>query len=211
MKTLSRHGGCLFLISGLLSMPVSANLLVNGDFSAGNTGFSTNYNFSSVGLGAARTYTITTDPRLNHAAAKSYGDHTTGTGLMMAVNGATTANVRLWEQTVAVNGNTDYTFEFWASSWTVSGGLATCQVYINGIAAGPAVQFPGTAGVWASYATDWNSGVNTSAVITLMTIAPFHSGGDDFALDDFSFDVPEPAALLLLGWGCIVLRLKRSR
>src|SRR5262249_28180063 len=44
--------------------PPAANLLVNGDFEAGNTGFTSQYIFSSDQIGDAGVYTITTNPEL---------------------------------------------------------------------------------------------------------------------------------------------------
>jgi hypothetical protein len=72
---------------------VSGNLITNGDFEAGNTGFTTEYNYlnpSNTGtwtLGPEYLYTIGTNPNLYHSAWASFGDHTSGFGKMMIVNG----------------------------------------------------------------------------------------------------------------------------
>jgi hypothetical protein len=71
--------------------PNTANLLVNGDFSLGNTGFTSDYIFTSDILPAG-TYCIDTDPHHCHPLAASYGDHTSGTGLMLIANGDVTPN-----------------------------------------------------------------------------------------------------------------------
>lgn len=77
-------------------LPVSAvspNLIVNGNFEAGNTGFFTEYSYlnpANTGtwtLGPEYMYTVGTDPNLYHSAWASFGDHTSGTGKMMIVNG----------------------------------------------------------------------------------------------------------------------------
>jgi len=82
----------------LCAVPVAAdgpNLILNGDFEAGNTGFTTDYNYVDPGntgswtLGPPYTYTVSTDPHLYHSAWTSFGDHTTGNGtMMMIVNGS---------------------------------------------------------------------------------------------------------------------------
>ena len=88
-----------------------SNLIVNGDFESGNTGFGTEYSYldpSNTGpwtLGPEYLYTVSTDPSLYHSAWSSFGDHTSGTGKMMIVNGTwddytPDYNAIVWEQTV---------------------------------------------------------------------------------------------------------------
>ena len=91
------------------------NLLVNGNFEAGNSGFSSDYVYSQ--LGAAATYTILTNPANAHEAASSFGDHTSGSGQMMALNGADSSNVVVWSQSVTVSPNAIYEFSGWVASW----------------------------------------------------------------------------------------------
>src|SRR5262245_41705434 len=99
---------------------LSGNLIANGDFSLGNAGFGTGYTYSPGDVGPAQSYDVVDDPahsRPHDANPVSYGDHTTGTGLMMAVNGATAPDVVVWSQTVAVSPASDYDFSLWLSSW----------------------------------------------------------------------------------------------
>lgn len=76
----------------------NGNLITNGGFEDGNTGFTTEYTYldpSVTGgwtLGPEYMYTVSTDPSLYHSAWSSFGDHTSGTGNMMIVNGT-------WEDT----------------------------------------------------------------------------------------------------------------
>lgn len=97
MKT-KRWLGILLTLAMLFSLTtpvyaVTGDLITNGDFEAGNTGFTTEYNYlnpSITGtwtLGPEYLYTIGTNPNLYHNAWTSFGDHTTGTGKMMIVNG----------------------------------------------------------------------------------------------------------------------------
>jgi hypothetical protein len=96
----------------LYAVPVSAagpNLIVNGDFEAGNTGFTTQYTYldpSNTGpwtLGPPYMYTVGTNPHLYQSAWTSFGDHTTGTGKMMIVNGTTSEPPKLvWGQDVTL-------------------------------------------------------------------------------------------------------------
>jgi CARDB len=162
-----------------------ANLIVNGDFEAGNTGFSTQYFRGS--LLAPQTYDILRNPRDGHPSAASFGDHTSGSGLMMAVNGAERANVLVWSQTVSVVPNTDYSFSSWVASWTSGPGdlsiLANLDFSINGSSLGASLA-PDPVGVWQRFTAGWNSGANTSATIRIIDLHIGH--GNDFALDDIT-------------------------
>jgi len=192
----------------------AANLIPNGDFSAGNTGFTSDYVNGTSGQGV---YELTTDPHIHHSTAISFHDHTTGSGLFYIADGATTANKVAWRTTVSVDPNTPYAFSGWKSSWGNDGtghdpSPANLQASINGTPIGSTVA-PSTDGVWAPFTMAvWNSGSATSATLTIVdqNIASF---GNDFALDDLSFasSVPEPVSLSLVTIGALVTVLTRCR
>ena len=95
----------------------SDKLIINGDFEAGNTGFQTDYKYldpSQTGvwtLGPEFMYTISTNPSQYHSYwGPGFGDHTTGTGSMMIVNGTPTATepkALVWGQIVNLPGVPD--------------------------------------------------------------------------------------------------------
>ena len=80
----------------LTTTGLGANLIVNGDFEAGNTGFTSDYtyvapplsNSGTNSLGAPAVYSVETDPYKGHAGWASYGDHTSGAGNMLIGNAA---------------------------------------------------------------------------------------------------------------------------
>ncbi len=84
----------------------SGELVVNGDFSSGATGFSSDYIPGTGGtyglLSNAGTYAVSTNPQLTHVNFQSFGDHTTGFGSMLVMNGAEIINQNVWCQTVVV-------------------------------------------------------------------------------------------------------------
>ena len=166
-----------------LAPPSLANLIVNGDFESGNTEFSTDYGFSPGGIRTDGTYHVLTDPSSAHSEAASYGDHTSGSGLMMAVNGSPSSGLIVWSQTLTVTPNTDYHFSAWISSW-VSASPATLRFLINGESIG-VFTAPAISGVWQQSTATWNSGSSTSATIQIFDLNTAHTG-NDFALDDLA-------------------------
>ncbi len=86
----------LFILTALfIAAPVFAQSVVNGDFESGNSGFSSDYGYvvpetmrSARRHWRRRRLHVHNNPRLCHAGLRSFGDHTTGSGLMMIVNGA---------------------------------------------------------------------------------------------------------------------------
>lgn len=210
----------VILLSGqLLADPV--NIIVNGDFEAGNTGFSTGYTYSPGNIHGPGTYDIVTDPQLSHASATSFGDHTTGSGYMMAINGSETAGVSLWLQPVSVIPDALYTLSFWVANWYPSA-PTTLDVQINGTSVGTIT--PSGVGIWQEFTADWLSDAATSASIGIVSMGTAYSG-NDYALDDISFmdppvdidrldtpiETPEPSTLLLSGLGFLGLALVRKR
>jgi hypothetical protein len=92
-----------------------AGLIVNGDFESGNTGFASDYKHSPGGIANEKSYAVADNPHDVHSLAASFGDHTSGEGLMLAVNGATKSNRTVWEQAVVVDPGGEYEFSGWVA------------------------------------------------------------------------------------------------
>jgi gliding motility-associated-like protein len=167
------------------------NLVSNGNFSAGNTGFSSSYSFvpsAPTALWPPGVYVIDTDPHNDHPNAYSFRDHTTGMGNMMAINGASTP-VGVWSETISVIPNTDYNFSAWFSNWSsdTSANFPLIQFQVNGGLLGTTTfAFVPTPGRWTQFNSTWNSGINTSATICIYDLQTSYNG-NDFAIDDISF------------------------
>jgi len=164
-----------------------SNLVNNGDFSAGNTGFSSSYRDTSgpSSLYPEGFYTVVNNPNSVHPGFVSMGDHTTGTGNMMVVNGASSP-VSVWCQVIAVTPNTYYDFSAWGATISPAGNPAVLQFSINGSLVGTSLSLSNSTGIWQQFHTVWYSGSNTSIDICI-TDQQTALGGNDFAIDDISF------------------------
>jgi gliding motility-associated-like protein len=167
------------------SMVALNNLIVNGDFSAGNTGFTSSYNYTPPPNTAEGQYWVSTNPQTWNGGMAACGDHTTGSGNMLLVNGATTPNASVYCQTISVVPNTDYAFSAWLATLT-TGNLAQLQFSINGTLLGNIFSAPPNTCDWQQFYSVWNSGANTSASICIVN-QNTNAGANDFALDDISF------------------------
>jgi hypothetical protein len=198
------------------------NLLTNGNFEAGNTGFLTQYNVSTPfppgpdGPGHYNVYNQTI--QFNPAFGQTFGDHTTGQGLMMVVNSSLVANTYFWGQNIAVTPNTNYTFTGWFTHALINPdpNPAVISLSINGSALGAGFSVAPTTGTWQQYTAVWNSGSNSVANLRLVNTNTTDFG-NDFVVDDLSFVgtgvAPEPGTLALLGLvslpGVALLRRKK--
>lgn len=175
--------------SGIYTLTVKFkpnDIALNGNFEGGNTDFTSDYTYGTPPTLAIGGYGVVTDPAsFTSETWTSFGDHTTGSGKMMTIDGATAAGKNFWCQTVPVSQNTNYTFSFWAAQ--IIQPPPQIQVSINSTAIGtflPLTSDP--IGKWVKYTTStWNSGPATSATIC-MTDLVYNSFGNDFAIDDIA-------------------------
>ena len=101
----------LYLISFPLEVDNNlSELLSNGDFEAGNTGYASDYTHSPGNTQPEGTYDVVHDPQHSHPRGASFADHTSGTGLMLVANGAADTTRAVWGQSVAVTTHTTYTY-----------------------------------------------------------------------------------------------------
>lgn len=162
----------------------SGDLIANGDFENGNAGFSSSYVYGT-NITPAGTYYVANNPNTYHSGFAACGDHTTGAGNMMIVNGSSAPNVSVWCETINVVPNTDYAFGTWIAGLN-NGSPAILQFQINGSLIGPPFTASTTSCLWQQFYAVWNSGANTTADICIVN-QNTTVGGNDFALDDISF------------------------
>lgn len=181
-----------------LSTTYGPSLVVNGDLSAGNSGFTSDYVAvaNTGGLLSEGTYyvgvasdvwtltgqdNITTDP---------FGDPD---GPVMYVNGSPNPGDVYWSQTFAVDANTDYDFSVWATNanaWAGTNGNGDAdplfELVVNGsvVASGQLSYL--TAGQWEQFTGTWNSGSATSVTVSMLS-ASTSAWGNDLAIASLSF------------------------
>ncbi|MCW3091317.1 MAG: type sorting protein [Ferruginibacter sp.] len=192
------------------SITVAQELVPNGNFSSGNTGFTTAYIYNFNNTSVEGTYSVRTDAHLTNGPFNGK-DHTTGTGNFMIVNGAPApAGALAWAPIapLVVQPNTTYYFSAWALTLTNITGkpssfTAILQFKINGVQSGSIAYLPNgytvTSGpyTWVRFFGQWNSGPATTADISIVDLSTA-AGGNDFGLDDISFGTLSPVSLSAL-------------
>jgi hypothetical protein len=225
-RKLSMAGWLAVLVLALASSSVQAILVPNGGFESGNQDFTSAYGYvASTGhntLQGEGLYAVGYNPYDYHASWASYGDHTSGTGKMMIVNGAGSP-VDVWTSSaITVAPNTLYYFSVWVAS-SYSESPANLVFKVNGTQMGSDFTASATTGVWQQFYCTWYSGAQSSASLYLYNRNTALSG-NDFTLDDIALEtfrpegatgvggtVPLPSTVLLLGSGLVGLLAWRRR
>jgi hypothetical protein len=215
----------LAALTALLGLQVpaafSANLIVNGDFADGDSGFSSEYSYSA-NLGSQGFYYVGTDPHADNGFWSYTGGTPTGAPSenMLIVNGGSVGTNKVWyEDGLTVTPDTTYTFSVYLLNLYPQS-PATLNFSIDGAALGTTFTAGAAVGTWVPFYSTWYSGSNTVANVALVdTNTSF--GGNDFALDlvcltagggcavgapvggtgTIASGVPEPATWVMMGLG----------
>ncbi|HLA56365.1 MAG TPA: gliding motility-associated C-terminal domain-containing protein [Flavobacterium sp.] len=194
----------LFLLLMIGSADLSAQILTNGDFESGGSGngfFVHDYTLINplTGISTPGFYARTTNPALMNATYNAGGDHTTGTGNMLVLDGSTLGNRFFWTTgntggaIVGFTAGTTYIFSFWiksVSSEVTSDDATRANIgifFVNANNINPANQnflAPLPSEGWVNIQYSFVATAN-NAMVRLKT----NSGiaiGNDFAVDDFS-------------------------
>lgn len=112
-----------FIVLFVLGRPIFSEelngieLIENGDFEAGNSGFQSDYIYDFYFLDLPGYFYVLDDASLYHSTFAACGDKTTGSGKMMFVNGDEAPDKTVWSQNVGpFLPGIQYEFSFWATS-----------------------------------------------------------------------------------------------
>ena len=188
--------------SSTASVRAGFELAVNGDFSAGNTGFNTPLFFNQqyqyvpdapgiqTELQSPGFYSIDTNANNFNASYQGH-DHTTRNGKFMIVHGFPLIQVPAWEKTVNVVPNTLYYFSAWAQGLDSLNNNPILKFTVNGNQLGTNLalvnhgQSPTAPDNWTRFYGTWNSGTATAASFAITDVQTI-SLGNSFGLDDIS-------------------------
>lgn len=192
--------GCTELTSVIIqfgdSLVYNDNLIVNGDFSFGNEGFTSDYEYVSEkgysteseednALWHEGKYAVGISPHDYHRNFIEHGDHTTGTGNMLIVNGSPDNTNYVWKQNVLVEKGKTYEFSVWYMQAVPDNTFKEDIEYtINEkIILGAYDKTENELERFYGRYTATESGEIEIKIRTLSEI----KGGNDFAIDDISF------------------------
>ncbi len=178
------------------------------------------YNDPGGYLGGEGTYSISTDPALNHGGNNPFrhlDSDQGGDGYMMVVNGASQSGVTIWQGApISIEAGTTYRFsgyvtnvntdEGW-SAWRSTQAILSASISLDGGGSwrsfGEVVNLtlthdpkdperPINPNDWNLFSVEWSNTTSTSVILRLQNVQTA-VGGNDFALDSLSLVALPPA------------------
>jgi hypothetical protein len=171
---------------------LAQNLIFNPGFEQGNTGFASDYSFSSGGNCCEGQYTVRGNGNTFNGAFVNPPPSSPGSTLMMVVNGSTVPNVRVWRQTVAVTPGTRYRLLLRGCT-AVEGGPAILQWQVDGTLIGTPVSLPSVTRQWVDVPASWTAPAGTGSIDLAVRNLNTATFPNDFYVDDLAM-IPSCAA-----------------
>jgi LPXTG-site transpeptidase (sortase) family protein len=179
-------------ISSVHALPGSSSIVLNGDFEAGNSGFTSSYTYAADGAGTSelypeRFYSVVKNPKNVHDGFNSKGDHTSGSGLMFVANGGPDTSDIVWQGTITQDLVVGQKYDF--SAWVMNTAAAGINANLT-FKAGAA-----TIGSYDVTSKDWMRLFGTFTAdsarpaLVLRNNVASKEGGNDFAIDDIDIFV----------------------
>ncbi|MFA7082839.1 MAG: gliding motility-associated C-terminal domain-containing protein [Bacteroidales bacterium] len=160
-----------------------SNLVYNGDFELGNTGFISDYILSLASEIPRGSYNIVS----NSIDVNPGISPCSNGGLFFAADASSVGGSRVYQSTTVVKPNTDYLFSVDATAINVfsPSDYPRMQYSINGSQEGDVVTIDQGICNWITTSNIWNSGSNTIATIRIINQNTVGTG-NDFAIDNIS-------------------------
>ncbi len=162
------------------------NLVQNGDFEQGFSQFETAHQYvpaQADGLIPEGRIAVEKSIGNLHYAFKDCGDHTSGKGKMMLVNGAVKPNTVVWKQKICVPSMSLLSFKAWFSNLVTQPPFI--EIRLNGKMIVDSRDVYLDQCDWIDLGFEWYSGADTSAIIEIYN-QNTEAGDNDFAIDDIS-------------------------
>lgn len=169
------------------------NLIVNGDFENGNSGFESDYR--EIPHSQNGEYFVGSKPIV--WGFNGCDDHTSGRGNYLSLRGTSQTGHTLWKQTVNnLKPNTNYQFTYWMQAMQYAQASFPAELKVQAQIAGENIgpvftkESLKTCNGWIGFVYNWNSGDNTSAEIRLnlheAISMDYQIGLDDISLREIS-------------------------
>jgi hypothetical protein len=171
------------------SSTAGPNLVDNGDFSGGDTGFMSDYDFVAAGNQLDQgDYSVRNSTNLANGNWTCM-DHTSGQslGLFLVCDGSLNSNEYCWRTSIATDSGQIYTFCVFVNNLTEAGNNHNepeVEVKINGTAVATAI-LPEMQGPWTMLTSQWLADASF-AVLEIRSLSS-EDLGNDFAIDDVAF------------------------
>ncbi len=163
----------------------SGNLVTNGNFSAGNTGFSSQFSYSLFSVQNEGVYTVGQNASWYHNQFQG-----TGNGNFLIGNAGWVSWVNgqqdVWCQTIPCCPGQTYTLSYRALTLSNEIPARALWVMDGVIAQWPDFTFPAYGAGWQQSTITWTAGPGQTSVNACIRITSADGVGDDFGLDDIS-------------------------
>ena len=187
--TVQTAAGC----TASANISVAQELVVNGDFTAGNTGFTSDYTYHVASTNAlvddtgTNGYGVGLDGQNYHPGfyGQDHTHNTTGPRNFMLVNGHGT--LVIWKETVNVLPNTTYYYSAWGMTLNGGSPVARLQFNVGGAQVGTIDTLSKGLNNWTRFYGNWTSGPTASSVNISITDLETSASSNDFGVDDISF------------------------
>ncbi|MCB0706937.1 MAG: choice-of-anchor L domain-containing protein [Saprospiraceae bacterium] len=175
------------------------DLIENGDFSAGNTGFTSDYNYLPVPAPGQGNYTVSTSFNWTNFPEWSALDHTTGspTGKILVVDGSFTPGLAAWRENVNITPATDYQFCAYVNNlffFATNHSDPNIEVWLvdanNNSTFLTSVVLPEAPDLWVKISASWTAPTTIANPYKLEireAAGVNMQSGNDFAVDDITF------------------------
>lgn len=157
----------------------------NGNFSSGNSGFLTNYTYNATSIWNEGTYAVGPNPNAVHPNFGTWGDHTSGSGNYMLVNGSASGTKILWRQVRSFPPGVQVKMRWWMLTFVTPAGSLQLKLFGNNV--GSTVTTPASSGVWQQATRTFTVPASGNVILNLMTLSSAVAG-NDFGIDDVTFE-----------------------